>query len=260
MKFIHLTDTHVIGEGLLYGQDPVARLQAAVASINAEHGDADFVVLTGDMTHWGEAAAYARFSREIKELDMPLHLMVGNHDDTAAFGAAFPLTPRDENGFVQSGFDTPFGRFLLLDTKDPETHAGAYCSTRQAWLHRELDQTSGPVVLFMHHPPFKTGIVSMDRIMLQDAEAFYDVIAPHKARIRHLFFGHVHRAIFGNWRGISYSCMRGLNHQVALELNGAANRIAANFEPPAYGVVMLSDDQVTVHLHDFNDGSAQFFL
>ena len=100
----------------------------------------------------------------------------------------------------------------------------------------------------------------MDRIMLQDAEAFYDVIAPHKARIRHLFFGHVHRAIFGNWRGISYSCMRGLNHQVALELNGAANRIAANFEPPAYGVVMLSDDQVTVHLHDFNDGSAQFFL
>ena len=260
MKFIHLTDTHVIGEGLLYGQDPAARLQAAVASINAEHGDADFVVLTGDMSHWGEAAAYARFSREIKELDMPLHLMVGNHDDTAAFGAAFPQTPRDENGFVQSGFDTPFGRFLLLDTKDPKTHAGAYCSARQAWLDRELDQTSGPVVLFMHHPPFKTGIVSMDRIMLQDAEAFYDVIAPHKARIRHLFFGHVHRAIFGNWRGISYSCMRGLNHQVALELNGAANRIAANFEPPAYGVVMLSDDQVTVHLHDFNDGSAQFFL
>lgn len=260
MKFIHLTDTHVIGEGLLYGQDPAARLQAAVASINAEHGDADFVVLTGDMTHWGDAAAYARFSREIKELDIPLHLMVGNHDDTAAFVEAFPKTPRDENGFVQSGFDTPFGRFLLLDTKDPETHAGAYCPARQAWLDRELDQTKGPVVLFMHHPPFKTGIVSMDRIMLQDAQAFYDVISPHKARIRHLFFGHVHRAIFGNWRGISYSCMRGLNHQVALELNGAADRIAANFEPPAYGVVTLSDDQVTVHLHDFSDGSDQFFL
>ena len=31
MKFIHLTDTHVIGEGLLYGQDPATRLQAAVA-------------------------------------------------------------------------------------------------------------------------------------------------------------------------------------------------------------------------------------
>ena len=66
MKFIHLTDTHVIGDGLLYGQDPAARLGAAVASINAEHGDAGFVVLTGDMTHWGDAVAYARFLREIK--------------------------------------------------------------------------------------------------------------------------------------------------------------------------------------------------
>ena len=260
MKFIHLTDTHVIGEGELYGQDPAARLRAAVDSINAEHGDADFVVLTGDMTNWGDAAAYARFSREIKNLYMPVHLMVGNHDDTAAFGAAFPKTPRDDTGFVQSGFDTLFGRFLLLDTKDPETHAGAYCPARQAWLDRELYQTDGPIVLFMHHPPFKTGIAAMDRIMLQDAEAFYDVIAPHKARIRHLFFGHVHRAIFCNWRGISYSCMRGLNHQVALELKGAADRIVANFEPPAYGVVTLSDDQVTVHLHDFSDGSDQFFL
>jgi len=260
MKFIHLTDTHVTGKGALYGQDPAARLRAAVASINWDHSDADFVVLTGDMTHWGDAEAYTRFAREIKRLDMPVHLMVGNHDDTTAFAAAFPDTPRDENGFVQNGFDTPFGRFLLLDTKADDTHAGAYCAARQTWLARELDHTNGPIVLFMHHPPFQTGIISMDRIMLQDANAFYDVIAPHKARIRHLFFGHVHRAIFGNWRGISYSCMRGLNHQVALDLNGADDRIAANFEPPAYGVVLVGDDQITVHLHDFADLSGRFFL
>ena len=74
MKFIHLTDTHVIGDALLYGQDSAARLRAAVASINAEHVDAGFVVLTGDMTHWGDAAAYARLKYEIKKLKMPVHL------------------------------------------------------------------------------------------------------------------------------------------------------------------------------------------
>ncbi|MEO1550224.1 MAG: phosphodiesterase [Pseudomonadota bacterium] len=260
MKFIHLTDTHVIGEGVLYGQDPAVRLRAAVASINAEHPDAAFVVLTGDMTHWGDAAAYDRFAREIENLVIPIHLMVGNHDDTDALTAAFPGTPRDDTGCVQQHFETAFGRFLLLDTRDPKSHAGAYCPARQTWLRQVLEQTDEPLVLFMHHPPFKTGIAAMDRIMLQDAQAFYDVIAPHKARIRHLFFGHVHRSISGNWRGIGYSCMRGLNHQVALDLNGAAERIAANFEPPAYGVVLLSTDQVTVHLHDFTDGSAGFFL
>ena len=30
MKFIHLTDTHVIGDGLLYGQDPCVWLGQAV--------------------------------------------------------------------------------------------------------------------------------------------------------------------------------------------------------------------------------------
>lgn len=260
MKFIHLTDTHVVGDGKLYGEDPVERLHAAVASINSDHGDAEFVVLTGDLTHWGDAAAYSRFSQEIRALSMPVHLMVGNHDDTSAFAIAFPDILRDQNGFVQTSFETVHGWFLLLDTKDATTHAGAYCSTRRDWLAHELDRTDGAVHLFMHHPPFPTGIAAMDQIMLQDAEAFYDVIAPYQTRIRHLFFGHVHRAIFGNWHGISFSCMRGLNHQVALDLGGTPDRIAGNFEPPAYGVVLLSEDQVTVHLHDFTDASRQFFL
>ena len=59
MIFIHHTDTHGVGLGLLYGHDPAERLAQAVASINAEHGDADFAIVTGDVTLWGDAAAYA---------------------------------------------------------------------------------------------------------------------------------------------------------------------------------------------------------
>lgn len=262
MKFIHLTDTHVTGNGNeLYGEDPAMRLSSAVRSINEEHGDADFVILTGDLTHWGDRDAYRAFKKEISQLAMPVHLMVGNHDDTAAFTDAFPDMPRDPNGFVQYALDTEHGRFLLLDTKAKGTHAGAYCPARRDWLRHRLETSDGPVLLFMHHPPFETGIKAMDRIMLQDAEAFHDLIAPYKSRIQHLFFGHVHRAIFGNWRGLSFSCMRGLNHQVALDLSPMPpERIAGNFEPPAYGVVLVKADQVTVHLHDYTDDSERFFL
>jgi len=36
MKLIHITDTHLVGPGLrLYGLDPSARLNAAIADINA---------------------------------------------------------------------------------------------------------------------------------------------------------------------------------------------------------------------------------
>lgn len=172
---------------------------------------------------------------------------------------AFPDLPRDENKFEQRAIVTPHGRFLLLDTTAPQGHAGAFCDKRCDWLSRQLE-APGPVYLFMHHPPFEVEIKAMDTIMMHDFEAFHDVIVPQKARIRHLFFGHVHRAIWGTWRGISYSCMRGLNHQVALDLDAQAERIRGNFEPPAYGVILLSDDQVTIHLNDFTSSPENFNL
>lgn len=251
MKIIHLTDSHVIGgAGVLYGGRPADRLAQAVASINADHADADLAVITGDLTHWGDEDAYAAFAAALSALRIPVHLMVGNHDVTSAFARAFPQVPRDPYGFVQAALETPRGRFLLLDTSLPGSHAGAYCEARLDWLDTELKRQAGPLFLFMHHPPFEVGIPAMDAIMLQNAEAFFAVIAPHKQRIRHLFFGHVHRAISGNWRGISYSCMRGLNHQVALNLSTA--ELQANMEPPAYGVVLIRDDSVVVHLNECN--------
>ncbi|WP_128253719.1 phosphodiesterase [Falsirhodobacter deserti] len=251
MKFIHLTDTHVIGGGRrLFGADPARRLSLAVESINRDHSDAAFTVITGDLTHWGDAEAYGAFTRAIAALTTPLVLMVGNHDDTASFAAAFPDQLRDENGFVQSTCQTEAGLCLFLDTRVQGTHAGGYCDERLEWLERQLAASEGPVLLFMHHPPIDTGIRSMDAIRMLDAEAFYTVIAPHKHRIRHLFFGHVHRAIFGNWRGISFSCMRGLNHQVAFDL-GETGTIPGDLAEPAYGVVLADADQITVHMHEF---------
>lgn len=261
MKFIHLTDTHVIGGGrTLFGANPARRLARAVDSINAEHGDAEFVMLTGDMTHWGDAEAYRAFHAEIARLRLPLHLMVGNHDDTEALAAQFPELPRDRHGFVQYAFDTAQGRAICLDTKRPGSHAGSYCAARRDWLAAELAACDGPVLLFMHHPPFRVGIAGMDAIRMQDADPFYEVIAPHLPRIRHLFFGHLHRAVFGNWRGLSFSCMRGLNHQVALDLTAGPETIPGTLEAPAYGVVLLDADQVVVHLHEFASAAPRFLL
>jgi hypothetical protein len=261
LKFIHLTDTHVIGgDRLLYGANPARRLARAVDSIIADHSDAAFVIVTGDMTHWGDADAYAAFAHEIRRLPMPVHLMVGNHDDSAPFTQTFPDAPRDAAGFVQFTFGTPHHRAICLDTKMPGTHAGGYCETRLAWLKQQLEQSQEPVLLFMHHPPFAVGIQAMDNIMMQDAEAFDDVIAPHKHRIQHLFFGHVHRAIFGNWRGVSFSCMRGLNHQVALDLNPETTNVPGDLAQPAYGVVLLSKDLVVAHMCEFATTSPRFLL
>ncbi|MDE0522177.1 MAG: phosphodiesterase [Boseongicola sp.] len=254
MKIVHLTDTHVVaGNGSPAGLSPGERLRAAVDSINAEHGDAAFVVVTGDLSDSGDVASYESFGAEIRRLKLPYHLLVGNHDDRDELFRAFPDLPRDNEGFVQSSAATPFGRCLFLDTHVPGSGVGEYCPARQGWLRADLERDAEPVILFMHHPPMPVGMSGMDDIRLANGDAFHALLAPHASRIRHLFFGHLHRPVWGTWRGIPFSCMRGTSHQVALDLDGATDRVLGTREPPAYGIVLLSDEQVTVHMHDYTN-------
>jgi 3',5'-cyclic-AMP phosphodiesterase len=89
----------------------------------------------------------------------------------------------------------------------------------------------------------------MDLIPLEDGEGFGDLLAGHN--VRHLFFGHAHRTISGQWRSISYSALPGLNHQLPL-VSGSVPTIYSN-EPAMYSVVHLRGDQITVHSDAFMD-------
>ncbi|MEM9105179.1 MAG: phosphodiesterase [Pseudomonadota bacterium] len=262
LKFIHLTDIHLISGGRrLYGVSPERRLHAAIDSINRDHADADFVVLTGDQVHWGDNDSYRVLAEAIARLSVPVKVLMGNHDNREGLLASISGTGTDDNGFIQYVEDTEAGRCLFLDTHiDPQTDAGEYCEKRRSWLKSELERNEDPVIIFMHHPPLKLGLKGMDTIALRDVEPFYDVLRPHVSRIRQIFFGHVHRPVSGNWRGIAFSCMRGLNHQLALDLDAPATSIPGNFEPPAYSVVLADPDQIVIHMHEFMDRSPQFEL
>ncbi|MEQ8344941.1 MAG: phosphodiesterase [Sneathiellaceae bacterium] len=261
MKLIHLTDTHLVMPGeTLHGLDPKRRLDACIADIRRHHGDADHCIITGDLAHWGEAGAYAALRESLDALDLPITLAIGNHDDRPTLLRHFPAVPVDRHGFMQQAFDTPAGRFMVLDTNEPGTHAGWYCERRQDWLAGELARTDGAVFLFMHHPPFDIGLAPLDRIGLRQAEAVRDIVEPYAHRVRHLFFGHVHRPVAGSWLGIPVSTVRATNHQCWLDFAAGADGLAGTHEPPAYAVVLIDEDRVIVHLHDFLYAGPRFSL
>ncbi len=114
--------------------------------------------------------AYRHLAGEIARSGLPCHLMMGNHDDRAAFRAVFADHPVDEDGFIQHGRSEAEGVFLFLDTlKGPPSSAGLYDLPRRAWLKRELAAAEGrPVYLFMHHPPFAIAHPLMDLIQLEE--------------------------------------------------------------------------------------------
>ena len=246
MKFIHFTDLHLVAPGKkLWGLDPAARLEACLADIVRHHPDAAFCAISGDLADAGGTDAYAWLKDKLAAFPIETHLMLGNHDDRANFRQVFEDHPLDHGGFVQSMREQNGGVFLFLDTlKGPPSSAGLYSPERREWLTQQLERAEGrPVYLFMHHPPFAIAHELMDKIMLDDPEEFAALLQGYL--VKHIFFGHGHRAVSGVWRGISFSSLPSLNHQ--LPLVGGAVTTAYSHEPPAYAVVYVTGEGIIVH-------------
>jgi 3',5'-cyclic AMP phosphodiesterase CpdA len=261
MKIVQLSDLHLVAPGgQLFGSDPLARLDLAIADICARHADADFCLLTGDLADAGGDSAYQALAARIARLPMPCRLLPGNHDSRATLRRCIAGLPDDGNGFIQAEHATAAGRFLLLDTLEAGKPWGRYCAARRDWLAARLAAAAGPVFIAMHHPPFACGIPSMDRYALRDGEAFREIIAPHRNRIRHIFLGHLHRPLGGSWHGIPFSCTASPNHQVALDLESAGDDVPGCREPAGYSVALIDDERVVVHHAQLFNGETAFRL
>ena len=260
VKFVQITDLHVVPEGArLHGLDPGERLERCIDSLLAEHADAACCVATGDLVNDRPREAYRRLAGQLARLPMPVHLVLGNHDDRGEFRNAFPQVAVDPNGFVQ--YEARIGRWraLFLDTHEPGAEHGVLCDARADWLAGRLADDPQPVLVFMHHPPLALGLPAMDRIALRDPRPLCRALAGREHRVRHLFLGHVHRPLAGSWRGIPFSALRGPSHQVALRMT-PADEVLGSHEPAQYAVVLLGDESLTVHWHDFLDASPRFVL
>ncbi len=250
MKLIQVTDTHLMPPGeRFHGLDPRARLDAVVDAINRNHDDAELCVFSGDLTQRGEVEAFEELRACLAALRVPHHLMIGNHDNRENFQRIFPDSPADPNGFVQQAVETREGLLLLLDSHEPGVHSGSYCEKRLEWLASQLESArERPVYLFLHHPPFAVEVPGLDRIALLEAEPLAALLAQHP-NIRHLFLGHVHRALAGSWRGIPISAFRGTNQGARHDFDGVSETPSVH-RPPALAVIFIGPDQTLLHLRE----------
>jgi Icc protein len=257
MKFIHLTDPHLTASGELFELNGDRRLRDAVASINRRHADAELVMITGDIAHWGEPEAYKRARDIFGGLAMPWYPLIGNHDVAEAFFAGLPNARSADADRACFRVDTSAGAFIALDTLTEGTHAGMIDERQLGWLDKELSSADGDAFLFMHHPPVKTGINGMDKIPLLNPDDLGAVLGKHPGKVRHLFFGHMHRAFHGSWRGVPFSTVKATAHQIA-PIFGKDEPLTSSRELPAYAVVLISDDQVAVHDISYMEEETEF--
>jgi 3',5'-cyclic-AMP phosphodiesterase len=122
---------------------------------------------------------------------------------------------------------------LLIDSSVPKKDYGEVDADTMTWLNAQLAASSTrPVLLFLHHPPFVTGIRHMDVQNLRNADRLAAVLRSHD-RTRLVAAGHVHRATLTMFGGIPATTCPAPNHAVALDLD--AHLVPSfNIEPPAF--------------------------
>ena len=215
-----LSDIHIGFDRKADPEDNLLRLRQVLARIVIAPQRPDLLLLTGDLTEWGDAESFATLAATLAPLDIPCWPIPGNHDLRETMVAAFPQVSL-QDGFLHYALDCDGLRILMLDTFEPGRHGGAFCPARAAWLSAQLcAHPDTPTFIAMHHPPFATGVAWMDPNPDEPWLArFADAIAGH-AQIIAITSGHVHRAAARHWRG-----------QTAIICPSTAAAVALDFAP-----------------------------
>lgn len=248
MKIIHISDIHLTIPGeSMGGLNPHDRLARALEDVNRHHSDAQRIIITGDLTHWGEVPAYESLRHLLSGQKIPIRLMIGNHDVRDNFLSVFPDCPRDENGYINYAETLEGIRFIYLDTTEPRTHAGYLGAQRLSWLEAELRDTER-ARLFLHHHPMELGIPAIDLIAIvsEDRALFKALLEKYQQRIDYIHFGHVHASIHGTYCGIPFASVPSTGNQCLPDLSDTRWLYGAPLDP-AYYVIQITGKDTTIH-------------
>jgi len=252
MKIIQLSDLHLIGEdsSLLYGIDPYERLELALKSIEKNHSDATFIVITGDLTDNSSHKGYEVLKSIVDKSSIPMHLILGNHDNRDIFSNYFPDLFEDE--FVQYTKKIDGKVFLFLDTLVEDESYGEFCDIRMKWLKNRLEEyRKESIYIFMHHHPIDSGLYEMDNLAnFKSKELFWSLLKKYK-NIKHISFGHLHRIMHSMKDNISLHSTRSTTFQVAYRPD-EKSEFLTNDESPTYAIMdIMQDGNPRIHHHEF---------
>jgi len=208
------------------------------------------IVITGDLVESGKREEYANLRDLLAPLPMPVYLMAGNHDDRQNLRAIFhDHDYLHGSEFVQYRVQLGAVHLVALDTSEPGQSAGVLCEQRLAWLNAQLKEVNdAPVVIAMHHPPFRTLIRHMDDIGLLRGAKALDALLRRHPNVERVICGHLHRAIEAKFGGTLASVSPAPAHQITLDLDPQAHATWM-LEPPAFRIHAWDDIEQRLVTH-----------
>lgn len=249
--FHHRTDGRLIKDKV----DPEAVLAMCIDHLAAFEPRPDVVLVTGDIHNKASDPDYGAVRRHLDRLEIPVYVIPGNHDDREGLRRAFAdvgYLPT-EGSFLHYVVDDHPVRLVALDTVVAGSYRGRLCEERLAWLETRLAEApERPTVLFMHHPPFKTGIRFMDKAPFEGAAELEDIVS-RNPQVERLLCGHLHRPVETRFGGTVASVAPSIAFQMSLDLRPDAPSSFV-LEPPAIPIFLwTAETGLVAHLSVIGD-------
>jgi Icc-related predicted phosphoesterase len=102
-----------------------------------------------------------------------------------------------------------------------------------------------PTVIFMHHPPFQTGIRAMDALGFIGVERFGDIVERLR-QIERIVAGHIHRSMQVQWKGTIASVAPSTAYQLVLAQR-SQKPLGFSLEPPGFALHVWTGEAMLTH-------------
>jgi 3',5'-cyclic-AMP phosphodiesterase len=224
---IHISDTHLISDGCLYGAvDADGRLGELLEQLKQAGVRPDAIVFTGDLADAGEPEAYRKLRVAVEpfaaELGAELVWVMGNHDNRAALRSVLldeapSMAPLDRVCMIDGL------RIITLDTSVPGHHYGEISKSQLDWLAVELESPAPQgSILAMHHPPIPSVLDLAVTVELRDQASLGRVLKG--SDVRAILAGHLHYSTNATFAEIPVSVASATCYTQDLTVTAGATR------------------------------------
>jgi len=205
---LHLSDTHLISDGRLYGAvDADGRLGELLEQLKHSGVRPDAIIFTGDLADAGEPEAYRKLRAVVEPfaaaLNAELIWVMGNHDNRAVLRSCLldeapSMAPLDRVCMIDGL------RIITLDTSVPGHHYGEIREYQLDWLAAELGKSAPHgSILALHHPPIPSVLDLAVTVELRDQATLGRVLKG--SDVRAILAGHLHYSTNATFVGIPVS-------------------------------------------------------
>ncbi len=236
MRVLHLTDPHLFADadGELRGVVTAESLARVLDHYRDADWTADLVIATGDLVQDDSEGAYRRFAAQLGALELPVHVVPGNHDVPALMEETLPRPPFQITSIAAQDDWILAG----VDTRVEGLASGAIADAEFERLEAALAAAEPQhALVFMHHAPVDVGSRWLDSVGMEAADAVLERLAGN-SKTRAVLFGHVHQAYdkrHGDLQVIG-------TPSTCRQFKPMSDEFAVDDRPPAYRRIELKPD------------------